>query len=72
MFDGRKVEYWISYFIMLNDMYMVVLVSLLKSTPVICCSSIYGKISIVQLKTYPEVSVTNVDNQLTYKMSILM
>ena len=33
---------------------------MLKSTPVICCLSIYGKISIVQLKTCPEVSVTYV------------
>ena len=33
---------------------------MLKSTPVICCSSICGKISIVQLKTCPEVSITYV------------
>ena len=33
---------------------------MLKSTPAICCLSIYGKISIVQLKTCPEVSVTYV------------
>ena len=41
---------------------MVISVVMLKSTPVICCSTIYiyGKISIVQLKTCPEVSVTYV------------
>ena len=33
---------------------------MLKSTPAICCLSIYGKISIVQLKTCPEVSVAYV------------
>ena len=44
------------------QLFLVISVLKLKSTPVICCSTIYiyGKISIVQLKTCPEVSVTYV------------